>query len=138
MSEDMTRSILSFASQDQDEEKEGIKGDASVYLTHREKNALREQEAKIKRAELENRLLEEMHKDLAEGRGSRVSFGEMIYHFAGLYMLGVFLLLILSGITCNNFRLSDSVLMTLLGTTTANVLGLLVIVITYYFRKLNP
>lgn len=70
-----------------------------------------------------------------QDRNLRKELGENIYNFVSLYMFGVFFILVLSGIQCNNFTLSDTVLITILGTTTANVIGILVIVATYYFNK---
>ena len=50
-------------------------------------------------------------------------------------MFFVFLILFLSGTETTNFNLSDNVLITLLGTTTANVIGILIIVVTYLFSR---
>ncbi|WP_333615540.1 hypothetical protein [Bacteroides pyogenes] len=90
-----------------------------------------------KSSTMEDAIKRERIKDIRQDRVFRKSFSDKIYNFASLYMLGVFFILVLSGITYNNFHLSDTVLITLLGTTTANVLGLLVIVITYYFKKIK-
>lgn len=53
-------------------------------------------------------------------------------------MIFVFLILFLPGSKNSGFHLNDSVLSILLKTTTANVIGILAIVITYLFsRKRN-
>lgn len=44
-------------------------------------------------------------------------------------------MLFLSGSEDSRFSLSDNVIITLLGTTTANVIGILVIVVTYLFSR---
>ena len=49
-------------------------------------------------------------------------------------MLFVCVVLFLKGIT-SQFYLSDAVIITLLGTTTANVIGILIIVVTYLFSR---
>lgn len=80
----------------------------------------------ISREELEGRQ---------QDRTLRKELGDKIYNFVSFYMFCVFFILVLSGIRCNSFTLSDTVLITILGTTTANVIGVLVIVATYYFNK---
>lgn len=70
-----------------------------------------------------------------QDRTLRKELGDKIYNFVSFYMFCVFFILVLSGIRCNSFTLSDTVLITILGTTTANVIGVLVIVATYYFNK---
>lgn len=80
----------------------------------------------ISREELEGRQ---------QDRTLRKELGDKIYNFVSFYMFCVFFILVLSGIRCNSFTLSDTVLISILGTTTANVIGVLVIVATYYFNK---
>lgn len=78
---------------------------------------------KMKALEIENK---------AQDISMRRKYAEQIFTFVSLYMFGVFFILFLSG-SPSSFRMSDSVLMTLLGTTTANVIGILVIVAKYLF-----
>lgn len=70
----------------------------------------------------------------SQDRDQRKDFAERIFSFVALYMFAVFFILTLSGGPFN-FRLSDNVLITLLGTTTANVIGILIIVVTYLFSR---
>lgn len=86
---------------------------------------LKEIEVKLKDEELAGRK---------QDRRLREIFGEKIFDFVSLYMFGVFFILLLTGLPCA-FYLSDAVLITILGTTTANVIGVLIIVTTYYFNK---
>lgn len=79
--------------------------------------------------------LKEENEGLKQDRTLRKELGDKIYNFVSFYMFCVFFILVLSGIRCNSFTLSDTVLITILGTTTANVIGVLVIVATYYFNK---
>jgi hypothetical protein len=55
------------------------------------------------------------------------------------WFIGVWLFFIIVILTCNEalFYLSDAVLITLLGTTTATVLGLALIVLNGFFRHMN-
>lgn len=92
------------------------------------------QEEEIKSAKINNRLKGEELQSVKQDRKQRRYLGEQIYNFASLYMFGVFLILLLEGLPCN-FHLSDTVLITILGTTTANIIGVLVLVVTYYFHK---
>lgn len=71
-----------------------------------------------------------------QDRDQRKAFAEKIFSFVCYYMLAVFFVLFLCGCP-NSFHLSDTVLVTLLGTTTANVIGILIIVVTYLFSRKN-
>lgn len=64
----------------------------------------------------------------------RKEYASLIFKFVSYYMFFVFLLLFLSG-TPSSFKMSDAVLITLLGTTTATVISLFVIVANYLFPK---
>lgn len=103
------------------------KGYASVHI-ELAKEQLRE-------ARLKNEALEEENRGDSQDRDQRKDFAERIYSFAAIYMFGVFVILFLSGTETTNFKLSDNVLITLLGTTTANVIGILIIVVTYLFSR---
>ena len=64
----------------------------------------------------------------------RKEYASLIFKFVSYYMFFVFMLLFLSG-TPSSFEMSDAVLLTLLGTTTATVISLFVIVANYLFPK---
>lgn len=89
----------------------------------------------LREARLKNEALEEENRGDSQDRDQRKDFAERIYLFAAIYMFGVFVILFLSGTETTNFKLSDNVLITLLGTTTANVIGILIIVVTYLFSR---
>ncbi|MCR8918387.1 hypothetical protein [Bacteroides sp. ET225] len=89
----------------------------------------------LREARLKNEALEEENRGDSQDRDQRKDFAERIYSFAAIYMFGVFVILFLSGTQTTNFKLSDNVLITLLGTTTANVIGILIIVVTYLFSR---
>lgn len=93
---------------------------------------IREQLREVK---LRNEALEEENRGDSQDRGQRKDFAERIYSFASIYMFFVFLILFLSGSEHSKFSLSDNVIITLLGTTTANVIGILVVVVTYLFSR---
>lgn len=80
-------------------------------------------------------MLAEKLKSQQQDRDQRKDFALRIFNFVSLYMFGVFLLLVMSDIGTNDFRLSDTVLVTLLGTTTATVIGVFNFVARYLFHN---
>lgn len=92
-------------------------------------------EQELRKLQLENDARKVENESESQNKQQRKDFAERIYSFASIYMLGVFLMLFISGTETINFRLSDNVLITLLRTTTANVIGILVIVVTYLFSR---
>lgn len=90
---------------------------------------------KLRKLKLENDAIEGSNIGDSQDRGQRKDFAERVYYFACVYMVFVFLILFLSGSTGENFKLNDSVLITLLRTTTANVIGVFAIVVTYLFSR---
>ena len=98
------------------------------YREEYQKEVLREKR-------LKNDAQEEANRGDTQDRDQRKEFAERVFHFAAIYMAFVGLILFLSGTIDNGFHLSDSVLVTLLRTTTANVIGILAIVVTYLFSR---
>lgn len=104
-----------------------------------EKNDYDDVVKKIKQEEwrklkLDNDAKEGENRGDSQDRDQRKLFAEKIFTFVSLYMFSVFFILVLCG-SPSNFQLSDTVLVTLLGTTTANVIGILIIVVTYLFSR---
>ena len=64
----------------------------------------------------------------------RKEYANIVVKFVCYYMFFVFLILFLAG-SPSSFHISDSVLITLLGTTTATVISLFAIVVNYLFPK---
>ena len=81
-------------------------------------------ELEYKREELESRK---------QDRKQRGHFSIWIFGFMGVYMLSILVVLILSG--CGILILNDTVLISLLTTTTADVIGIFIIVAKYLFHK---
>lgn len=82
----------------------------------------------------EDRLKEEELFDRQQNRAQRKEYADNIFAFLCVYML--FVGLIIMGVGCNHcgFELSDTVLITLITTTTANVIGIFVFVVKYLFN----
>ena len=93
---------------------------------------IRKQE--LRRLELENAAREGENAGDDQDRQQRKEFADKIFDFVRNYMLFVCVVLFLKGIT-SQFYLSDAVIITLLGTTTANVIGIWIIVVTYLFSR---
>lgn len=64
----------------------------------------------------------------------RREYADKTYLFVCIYMCFVFFLIFLA-CSPSTFQMSDTVLITLLGTTTINVIGLFAIVMNYLFPK---
>ena len=82
-------------------------------------------ENELKKLEIKSKLQDiEMRKEYAG----------LIFRFVCYYMLFVLVFLFLSG-TPSSFKMSDSVLITILGTTTATIISLFAIVVRHLFPK---
>lgn len=89
----------------------------------------------LRKAQLENDALDEVNKGDAQDREQRKQFAEKIFSFVCMYMGAVMFVLLSSGAQWVDFHLSDQVIITLITTTTANIIGVLLIVVHYLFRK---
>jgi len=67
----------------------------------------------------------------------RKKYSWIIFLLICLYLVFVGVMVVLNGIKCVNFELSNSVLITLLSTTTINIISLLAIIIRYYSPNIN-
>ena len=74
-------------------------------------------------------------KGLADYIKMRRWYGNVILCLTFLWITAVLVVVFMQGYSTNGFTLPDSVLMLLLGTTTANVIGLFIIVANYLFPK---
>lgn len=84
---------------------------------------------------LDNDIKKEGLEGKKQDRAQRKEFADMIFRFVEVYMLCVLGLLIMAGVGDNNFSLSDGVLIAILGTTTANVIGVFNFVAKYLFHR---
>ncbi len=93
----------------------------------------------MKFAEQEKELyLESFRQDMKE----RKSYASKVFWLIVCWLLAVFLLVVVAGLNVRmvidgwewSFKLSNSVLITLISTTTANVLGIFVFVVRYLFK----
>jgi uncharacterized membrane protein YjjP (DUF1212 family) len=63
----------------------------------------------------------------------RKKYARLILILACGWVIAVFVMLLLQGFTWWGFHLSDSIILAALGTTTANIFGVLLIVTKYFF-----
>lgn len=94
-----------------------------------------EAKERLRKAKLENDSIDEANKGDVQDREQRKQFAENIFTTVCLYVFAVVLILFACGAEWVNFSLSENILITLLGTTTANILGILIIVVTYLFTR---
>lgn len=83
----------------------------------------------------ENRLLLEKLEGQKQDRNQRKEFANKIFDFMCWYLVAVFFIIMLNGVTINNFKVSDEIILALLGTTAIEVIGTFAIVARYLFSK---
>lgn len=99
-----------------------------------ELSELADEKVKISSQKVELAIKREELASRREDRLLRKKLAERIYGFVSIYMYAILCILMLNGLPLN-FSLSDNVLIVLLGTTTANVIGIFMVVATYYFYR---
>jgi hypothetical protein len=74
--------------------------------------------------------------------GHRRWYALGIFLLVIIWLVGIFLLLVWQGFCWRNFHLSDSVLLAAIGSTTANIIGVLLIIVKFIFsdtgQKASP
>jgi len=81
------------------------------------------------KAKMEKTLLDRV---IAENK-ARIDLSDAIFTVTVIWMAAILLVVYLCG--CGSMRLSDTVLVALITTTTANVFGFLYVVVNYLFNK---
>lgn len=107
ISEDLRKkiAILSTNTAEQVEKNEEEKAN----LTHKENAHLAEEE----REKWLNKLMEADVKDRDQDRDQRKEFANKIFDFMCWYLGAVFFIIMLNGVTINNFKVSDEVILAL-------------------------
>lgn len=108
----------------------------NTTFSDRDINALRSQ-AEIEAMAIENKLRAEELKQREQDREQRKSYALYAFWFLVGYMALVFIILLLSGFRSSGFNLKDGVLIALITTTTANVIGIFAFVMKYLFNTGN-
>lgn len=107
------------------EERTEIKDDEIELIRKREEVKTMTVANKIRNEELENRR---------QDRAQRKVYADNLSTFLCFYMILVFFILYKSGSLYNSFELSDSVIIALITTTTANIIGIFAFVVRYLFK----
>lgn len=107
------------------EERTEIKDDEIELIRKREEVKTMTVANKIRNEELENRR---------QDRAQRKVYADNLFTFLCFYMILVFFILYKSGSLYNSFELSDSVIIALITTTTANIIGIFAFVVRYLFK----
>lgn len=81
----------------------------------------------------ENELLIKELAGKKQDRDQRKEFANKIFDFMCWYLGAVFFIIMLNGITINNFKVSDDIILALLGTTAIEVIGTFAFVARYLF-----
>lgn len=129
-SEDL-ESLVDLISNEQKEKTE-IKEEKEAGISANEVSYLQAKE-NLRKAKIQNDILEESLNKLKQDRGQRKDYASMIFNFICWYLFGVFFIIILNGITINNFHVSDNIILALLGTTAIEVIGTFNFVARYLF-----
>ena len=80
---------------------------------------------------------EEELKGLKQDREERKRYATRIFNLIAVWLFGIFFLLILAGFRPFGFHLGDTVLVSFIGGTTINVLGIFIVVAKYLFPSRN-
>lgn len=107
------------------EERTEIKDDEIELIRKREEVKTMTVANKIRNEELENRR---------QDRAQRKVYADNLFTFLCFYMILVFFILYKIGSLYNSFELSDSVIIALITTTTANIIGIFAFVVRYLFK----
>ena len=107
------------------EERTEIKDDEIELIRKREEVKTMTVANKIRNEELENRR---------QDRAQRKVYADNLFTFLCFYMILVFFIFYKSGSLYNSFELSDSVIIALITTTTANIIGIFAFVVRYLFK----
>lgn len=91
------------------------------------------EESKYERERIGNDMLKEQLEGRRQDREERKKFGTYVFWLIVGYLIAVFLLLVLAGF--GTLSISEGVQIALLGTFSANVLGLFWMVMNYLFSK---
>ena len=73
--------------------------------------------------------------DATQDREERKKYARLAYWLAVGWLIAIVVVVILQGLEAWGFNLSDGVLITFIGTNTASVIGVLVVVVRYLFPR---
>jgi hypothetical protein len=77
----------------------------------------------------------EVVRSFAQDTGERKKYAKRIFGLTCIWVVGIYALLLLQGFGYKGFHLSDQILLAAIGSTTANIIGVFLIVTRYFFPK---
>ena len=90
-----------------------------------------ENESKV----LDNSLKQEQLDSQKQDREERKKYADAIFQMLSVYLIIILIIILSCGYELNYFYLSDNVIIALLTTMSANIIGLFAIVANYLFKK---
>jgi len=124
------------ARQVEEEEARLFDRESQLALISHIRLTVEKQKLSVRKLELENRRIELRNDQLSQNRSEREKYAKKIYRIVISWLVCVGLFLFLQGFsngTTKFFELPTSALITAMGTTTASVLGIFIIVTNYLF-----
>lgn len=109
-------------------------GENTTQIDEEDVDKLRGRE-EVDALKVANKLKWEELKCREQDREQRKRYADYIFVFLCIYMVLVFTVLILCGCCGVGFCLSDSVIIALITTTTANIIGIFIFVVRYLFKS---
>jgi hypothetical protein len=107
-----------------------VSNEESVILSPHE-------EEKLKAIRLDNLLKDETIKGIIQDRTERKNFADKLFKFLKWFLIFVLFIILFNGFSFTGFIISDAVLIAILTTTTANIIGIFVFVVRYLFNTTN-
>ena len=96
-----------------------------------------EDKLKISTDDIELQFKKEELESYRQDRGERKRFADNIFRLLICFLLITLGIVIASGIDALRFGLSDTILITLLTTTSADIIGIFIFVVKYLFKANN-
>lgn len=125
------KSLIGIISNEQKEKTE-INEEKAAGISSNEVSYLRTKED-LRKARIQNDILEEGLNKLKQDRGQRKGLSYALFGFMCVYMFAVLIIVSCCGLTW--MQLSDNVIITLLTTTLADVIGIFGFVAKYLYQN---
>lgn len=109
--------------------------DKVISIEREEKEVVSYKDIDREKELVELQLKKEFLDSAKQDREERKKFADKIFTLLTCFLSGTILIVICAGLSkCISFELSDTILIALLTTTTANVIGIFLFVVKYIFK----
>ncbi len=106
---------------------------ASETIDKEQKEHLNDLSVKNKKEELKSK--KETRRGQKQDRKQRLKFADKIFDLLSIYLFFILMLLFFSGFRIGGFYIANEVLIALLTTTTANIIGIFIFVPKYLYQR---